>query len=549
MSLRLQDFSVVPEETARVARAAFPKGNPYLTLRDKLGVIYRDTAFAPLFASSRGRPAQSPGCLALVTALQFAENLSDRQGAEAVRGRIDWKYLLGLELTDPGFHYSVLCDFRNRVLEGKAERQLLDELLQLLKSHQLIKERGRQRTDSPPVLAAIRDLNRLECVGETLRYALNSLAVVVPDWLREQIPSEWFDRYGTRFEQQRLPKSKEEQEELAETIGRDGDHLWRLIWGATAPTWLRDVPAMDILRRVWLQQYYVEAGRVRWRRAEDLPPAKLTIVSPYDSEARHSVKRSTAWCGYKAHLTETCEQDQPLLITNVETTPSTTPDVSVTETIHQHLQEKDLLPGEHLLDAGYVDARGLAESESEYGVNMVGPTPPDTSWQARAGQGFDLSCFAIDWERLQVACPQGQVSSDWHQNRDRCGEPAIHVRFARQDCLNCSKRTQCPRSQIGPRTLTFRPQEQHLALQRARQREKTPEFKEKYRWRAGVEGTLSQGVRRCGLRRSRYVGLAKTHLQHVFTAIATNLIRLADWFMKTPRALMRCSRFAALALA
>jgi transposase len=102
MSLHPQDFSVVPEETAQVARAAFPKGNPYMTLRDELGVIYEDRAFAPLFSSPRGRPAESPACLALVTALQFAENLTDRQAANAVRGRIDWKYLLGLELTDPG---------------------------------------------------------------------------------------------------------------------------------------------------------------------------------------------------------------------------------------------------------------------------------------------------------------------------------------------------------------------------------------------------------------------------------------------------------------
>jgi transposase len=177
MALHPKDFSAVPEETARVAHAAFPKGNPCLTLRDNLGDIYQDSTFASLFASSRGRPAESPACVALVTALQFAEELPDRAAADAVRGRIDWKYLLGLELTDAGFHYSVLSDFRKRVQEGGAERQLLDALLERLGQCGLIKERGQQRTDSTQVLAAIRELNRLECVGETLRYALNSLAV------------------------------------------------------------------------------------------------------------------------------------------------------------------------------------------------------------------------------------------------------------------------------------------------------------------------------------------------------------------------------------
>ena len=215
MCLHPQDFSTVPEETARIARAAFPKGNPLLTLRDKLGVIYQDDVFTPLFASPRGRPAESPACLALVTVLQFAENLSDRQAADAVRGRIDWKYLLGLDLTDPGFHYSVLCDFRRRVLENEMEQRLLDQLLQLLKRHQLIKERGKQRTDSTHVLAAIRDLNRLECVGETLRAALNSLAVVVPEWLRGHVPPEWFERYAKRIEQSRLPDTLEEQRQMA----------------------------------------------------------------------------------------------------------------------------------------------------------------------------------------------------------------------------------------------------------------------------------------------------------------------------------------------
>jgi len=520
-----------------------------LTLRDELGVIYEDTTFASLFKSTRGRPAESPGCLALVTALQFAEDMSDRQAADAVRGRIDWKYLLGLELTDAGFDYTLLYEFRNRLLENEAVQLLLDTLLECLRARKLLKARGKQRTDSTHVLAAIRDLNRLELAGETMRNALNSLAVVAPEWLRKQVPAEWFDRYGKPFSQWRLPRKKAEREALAETIGQDGYQLWQMMTRSVDWTWVCEMPAVQTLRRVWLQQFYLDEEGVHQRDKDNIPPAEQKILSPYDTEARYSRKRGTEWCGYKVHLSETCEEDQPLLITNVETTPSTTQDVSVTETIHQHLEDKNLLPQQHLVDAGYVDARGLAESQSDYGVDLYGPTRPDTSWQTKAGEGFDRACFAIDWEQQTVTCPQGCVSSRWHPHQDRQGEPRILVTFPKSDCRHCATRAQCVRSKTLGRTLSFRPQEQHIALQHARQRQKTDEFRQTYARRSGVEGTISQSTRRSDLRHSRYVGLAKTHLQHVFTAVAINLIRVADWLDGTKRAQTRNSRFAALAVA
>lgn len=549
MALHPQDFSVIPEETARVARAAFPNGNAYMALRDELGVIYEDRAFAPLFGSARGRPAESPGCLALVTALQFAENLTDREAANSVRGRIDWKYLLGLELTDPGFDYTLLHEFRSRLLGNEAEQKLLDELLELLRARKLLKARGTQRTDSTHVLAAIRSLNRLELVGETLRHALNSLAVVVPDWLRAQVPAEWFDRYGPPFSEWRLPNSEVKREALAETIGQDGFDLWEMIGQSPQAELLRLVSAVEILRQVWLQQYYVEDDRPRWRNTKDLPPSRQRIISPYDTEARFSVRRSTAWQGYRVHLTETCDEDQPLLITNVETTTSTSPDLEWTDTIHQHLQKKDLLPRQHLMDAGYVDARALDEGESKYGLDLVGPAKLDPHWQAKAGAGYDLSCFVIDWERQQVTCPQGKTNMGWYHYQYPQRGPLIMARFSPADCRACPARAQCVRAPKAPRAVTFHPKEQQLALQKARNRQTTEEFKEAYGQRAGVEGTISQGTRVCGLRRSRYLGMAKTHLQHVFTAVAINLVRLAAWYEGTPRGQTRCSRFAALALA
>ena len=187
MSLQPQDPPSIPEETCRVARASFPKGTPCLLIVDALGAIYKDSQFAALFPR-RGQSAEAPGRLALATVLQYMEGLSDRQAADAVRGRIDWKYALGLPLTDPGFDHTVLSEFRSRLVDGKAERLLLDTLLRDLRERGLIKARGRQRTDSTHVLADVRKLNRLERVGETLRAALNELATIAPDWLRALKP-------------------------------------------------------------------------------------------------------------------------------------------------------------------------------------------------------------------------------------------------------------------------------------------------------------------------------------------------------------------------
>lgn len=548
MSLFAQEFIPVPEETARVARAAFPKGNVYMKMRDELGMLYKDSDFAPLF-STQGRPAEAPGRLNLVLVVQHAEGLTDRQVAEAVRGRIDLKYALGLELTDPGFDYSVLSEYRDRLIAGGVESDLLDDMLEKFQERGWLKARGRQRTDSTHVLAAIRQLNRLECVGETIRCALNDLAIVAPDWLREQITPDWFDRYGPRFEQYRLPKEKAERQALGERIGADGYQLLLAIYAEDAPVWLREVAAIQILRQVWVQQYYVQEDQVHWRtkKGEGLPPHKLLIVSPYDIQARNRTKRSLNWTGYAVHLTETCDPNTPNVITHVETTPATTGDVRMTASIHTALAEKGLLPSEHFVDAGYVDADHLVTSHTEHEIDLCGPVQPDASWQGRAGQGFDLACFAIDWQAQTVTCPQGRVSQYWHARQDEVGQDCIEVRFNLADCARCAARSRCTKSRKYPRTLKLKAQAPHEALQAARQRQTTEEFKQRYKIRAGIEGTISQGTRAFDLRRSRYIGLPKTHLHHVLTAVAMNLARVTAWLEETPKARTRQSRFAALA--
>lgn len=545
--LQARKVGEIPAETERVARATYPKGNMYLTLRDELGQIYTDEQFASLFVW-RGRPAESPGLLAMVTVMQFAEGLTDRQAAEAVRSRIDWKYALGLELTDSGFAHSILSEFRRRLLDGGKEAHLLDEMLRQLTERGWVKARGRQRTDSTHVLGAIRSLNRVECVGETMRQALNELAEREPDWLTQQVGADWFGLYGPRFEAYRLPKKEKEREALQQRIGEDGVHLLQALYGPGAPKGLRQLSSVEILRQVWIQQYYLHNEDLYIRTAKEyrLPPGRELIVSPYDPEARRRVKRSTEWTGYMLHFTEACNVDGPNLITHVTTTPATTADARAVDSIHQALHAKGLLPSEHLVDTSYHDAQNMVDAQ-ESDVEMVGPVMSNNSWQTKDEEAYDLDCFSIDWETERVTCPAGKQSVSWKPHKTRFGSDMIAAQFSRTDCLACAERKRCTRAKSTARGLTFRPKQLYFALQRARTYQATEEFKERYKARAGVEATISQAVRAFELRRTRYVGQAKTHLRHVIIAAAMNLTRLAAWFHEVPIVTSRKSRFAALA--
>jgi transposase len=369
MSLHPHVVASVPAETARVAHAAFLTGHPYLTFRDALGTIFQDDDFTALFPAW-GQPGSPPWRLALVTSMQFRENLADRQAAEAVRARIDWKYLLSLELTDPGFDFSVLSAFRDRLLAGSAEDLLLDKLLERCCALGLLKARGQQRTDSTHGLAAIRVLNRLELVAETLRAALNAVATVAPDWLQAITPLAWYERYRRRIEESRLPKDKTEREAYAQMVGEDGFQLLDALEAPDAPQEARELPILESLRRTW-QRHYERTGtmasaagggrtyRVRFTSPQELPPATEGIESPDDAEARYRHKRDTQWTGYMVHVSATCESTAPHLLTHVHTTPATGQEAQCTEPSQQALVDKDVPPQDHLVDAAYISAELL----------------------------------------------------------------------------------------------------------------------------------------------------------------------------------------------
>ena len=443
----------------------------------------------------------------------------------------------------------MLSEFRSRLVEGKAERLLLDTLLQRLRDKGLVKAKGRQRSDSTHVLAAVRGLNRLERVGETVRAALNELAVVAPDWLQALAPPVWFERYSRRVENYLLPKSDTARLELATAIGADGSQLLAAVDAAVEQPWLAQLPATQVLRQVWETQYVPEEGHLRWRTVKEMPPAAEQICSPYDPDARYSTKRDISWVGYRAHFSETCDPEAPHVITNVETTPATTPDDNMLTVVHKSMEKSALLPSEHLVDKGYTDSHVLVDSQQRHGVTIVGPVAADPSWQARSGDGFTKAQFQVDWDRQVVTCPEGKQSISWLPSTYPKSGMDFEARFARKDCAPCPMRSRCTRAKEEPRIIGLQARENYEALQSARRHQTTDEFQKNYAARAGIEGTHAQAIRRCGLRRCRYIGLAKTHLQHVITAAAVNLVRIAEWHDATPTAQTRRSRFAALRLA
>jgi transposase len=545
VSMRPRPIGPVPEDTARVARAAFPKGTTYLQMRDVLGAIYDDEDFAELF-EARGRPAIAPWRLALVTLMQFSEGLSDRQAAEAVRARIDWKYALGLRLSDPGFNFSVLSEFRSRLVEGGKERLLLEKLLEGCKERGYLKVRGRARTDSTHVLGALRLLSKWERTAETMRAALNALALADPQWLTEHADPEWFERYGRRIEDQRLPKGKEAREEYLKTVGADGLRLLGQLEAPHTPKVLKEIAEVETLRQIWEHHYERIDGGLRVLDPKEMPEAAQRIESPYEVEARYSTKRSMDWVGYKVHLTESCDEGFPHLITEVHTTAATATDVKQLSAIQDGLARSGLLPAEQLADSSYVCGSNFVSSHARQ-IDLIGPPYKDNTWQAKADEGFDVANFRIDWEKKTVSCPQKRQSIRWSKTKTARGRKMIHVEFDPDDCAACPSRPLCTRAKSLPRALTLQPEEEHEAIQFARRRQKTEEFASVYSRRAGVEGTISQGVRAFGLRQARYRGLGRTHLQEVATAAAINVGRLADWLNGVPTAITRRSRLAALA--
>jgi transposase len=512
MTLHRRDLADIPTDIAAVGQKLLPPTNPYRVIGDHLADILDDAHFAALYDST-GRAAISPSLLALVTLFQFMENIPDREAAEQVVVRLDWKYALHLPLEDTGFDFSCLCYFRRRLLEHAQERLVFEQILSKIQALGFIKKRGKQRTDSLAVLGAVRQLSALEMVTETLRLALRALVQAAPDWVAPELPPSFVQAYAQSRSDYRL--SAQERAAALQQVGQDGVWLLERL-EATASAALRDLEAIHVLRRVWDQRYERVEGRTRVR--EKLVDCTELLVTPHDPGVRAGEKRGTKWRGDKVHVTETAEADAPHFLTDVTTTSAPSVDSAALPLIRQHLAERALLPGEQYVDAGYVSGPQLAQSQ-DAGIDLVGPALPDTS-----PNQLKIAAFTIDRAAQRALCPQGHPSVKWGVSLEPDGSSSVHIQFAAAVCAVCPLRPQCTTGKSG-RSLRLSAHYEVVAARRVEAQ--TAEFQERMRARPAIEATLSELVRKHGLRRHRYRGEAKRHFENLLKGAACNLKRLA----------------------
>jgi len=519
MSLQWSLSRVIPADTAAIGQAVLKSDNVYRQIGEHFDEIFPpDSAFSAMY-DPHGRGAIPPLLAALVTVCQMLERVPDRQAAAFVASRLDWKYALHLPLAYPGFHFTDLLAFRQRLWDHAQERLLFEQLLTRLQALGTLKPHGKLRTDSTHVLALVERLSQLELVGESLRVALQAVSDLAPQWIAQALPASFQEAYAVRQSAYRL-RQAEVQRRLAQA-GRDG--FWFLAQlDGSAPAAVRDLPEVATLRTVLAQQF---PGGPDQPPAQKRPVGEGVIESPHEPDARLSSKRGQSWIGYKSQLTETCDADRPHLIVDIAPTSALAHDAPQLPAIQQRLAAQGLVPTEQQVDQGYISGEHIATS-AKRGTNLVGPPPQDTHLRP----GFQQVDFVIDELAQQATCPQGQVSRSWRPQPDPAGEPpTVVIRFRGAQCRACPAFGHCTRNPKG-RSLELHPYRDVLQARRAEAA--TDSYRHKMHLRAGIEATISELVRTHGLRRARYRGAAKQRLQQVFTAVAVNLKRLAHWWAR-----------------
>jgi len=517
MCLKVKQPWQMPNETRRIGQHLLQEKNTYRLIGDKLFTKLNEQDFADLYPSE-GQPGFSPVILAFVTVFQFMEKLPDRQAAEALRMRLDWKYALHLPLEDEGFNFSVLSEFRDRLIDGKAEGRVFETLVVQIREMGLIKEHGKQRSDSIAMLSKVRWLGRLELAVETLRLAVVSLVNVDCKWSGEILPPSWEDKYGERFVKERY--TEKEWKEYETNIGNDGQWLLKRLAEEGTPTELQELSDVKLLETVWTQQFQEEAGKMTFKELKKYD-GRAQIATPHDPEARYSRKRNSEWIGDKVQVTDTDDAGYPHIITDIVGTESNLTDYEALPDIQERLEQRQCKPAEHYVDAGYMSGSNLANSESMQ-IDLIGPLAYAVTAQDRMADGMTQAQFQVDAQQKSVTCPQGHCTTQYTQIKD-----GWRFMFPTQTCAACPVRSRCC---AGKKGRTIRINTHYELMQQARARQKTETFKQDYaQHRSGVEGSLSALARGNGMRVGRYIGQKKRNLQTLFTGCAANLQRTACW--------------------
>lgn len=507
----------IPSDTAALGAKLLDAADPYRRIGDEASAYLRYEDFTSLYASV-GRGAVCPIVLSLVSIFQFLERLPDRAAARMAVLRLDWKYALHQPLDWEGFHYSDLCNFRQRLIEHGAERLVFDRVLAWVRGHGLLRRSSKQRSDSTHVLGAVERLSRLELVWETVRLALQEMATAAAAWVAQVIPAAFVETYGRRQSDWKL--SEAEIAQAMAQAGRDGYWLLAQI-EASAPAVVQGLPAVATLRTVLAQQFERDDEGGTHPKPPPLK-GKEVVVTPHDPEVRWAKKRSTEWEGYRLQVTETVDTERgERFLTDIDTVPANVGDSEEVAAIQERLAARELTPSEHYVDQGYTSGANLVQS-AQRGIELVGPVARD---QSPTTAGYRQADFAIDVANQTATCPQGRPAVAWRTYPSPAApdDPLHRESKVSFECSGCPVHDLCTSGQH--RSLTISAFQGEIAERRAEQQSES--FRERMKQRAGVEGTISELVRGHGARRARYRGWAKVRLQHLLTGAAVNLKRLA----------------------
>jgi len=533
MSVRPIDGQRSFYHTDYLAGNLFGPGNRYRLFREKIWpkLLELGPKLDALYCAENGRPAIDPVLLCGVTLLQFMEKVADRRACEHVVYHLGWKYALDLELDYHGFHSTVLVYFRDRLEDNQAERMIFDRILKLLVELGLVKKKGKQRLDSTHIVGYVKAMSWLECAMETLRLGLEALKAEVE---KKKRPEFW-DRLWKFYVESNLDwwLSKTEQASRHRQCGQDMRDL--LEWIETEYPKLCEREAVKLLRRVFDEQFEVVEGKLELATQR---PSRA-VQNPHDPDAHYADKKTKQWIGYKVHVTETVDPQQPIqkkgeppehFITEIFTTEAAQDEMAgLTEVLTREQQHHEITPQAMYTDAGYVTEDTLTQAEQN-GMELLGPTRPDP----HKGP-YNTDAFHVDVDKRQAVCPQGKLSTQCSRIKDTyMGTEYYRIEWGNQ-CDSCPVQKQCTRSKSGRRTLVVGLR--HDLVEQRRKEMKERGFSKNMHPRNGIEGTHSELVRGHGMRRTKYRGLSRVGLSNYFIGAACNVKRylnLLAFQMRTP---------------
>jgi hypothetical protein len=533
MSVRAVDGQRSFYHTEYLAGNLFSPANRYRLFREKIWpkLLELGPKVEALYCAENGRPPIDPVLLCGVTLLQFMEKVADRKASEQVVYHLGWKYALDLELDYGGFHPTVMVYFRDRLEEKKAERMMFDGVVDLLIELGLVKRKGKQRLDSTHILGYVKAMSWMECALETLRLGLEDLE---PEVERKKRPEFWerlWELYVEGHLDWRL--SKTEQANRHRQCGQDIRDL--LEWIDRTEPKLAQREAVKLLRRVFDEQFEVVEGKLELIIQR---PARA-VQNPHDPDAYYADKITKQWTGYKVHVAETVDPQQPIkkkgepgehFITEIFTTEAAQDEMAgLTEVLRRELEHHGILPAAMYTDAGYVTEKTLTQAEQN-GIELLGPTRPDPHKGA-----YNSDAFHVDVDKRQAVCPEGKLSTQCSRIKDSyMGTEYYRFEWGNQ-CDRCPVQKQCTRSKGGRRTLVVGLR--HDLVEQRRREMKQSGFSKSMHPRNGIEGTHSELVRGHAMRRTKYRGLSRVGLSHYFMGAACNVKRylnLLAFHMGTP---------------